>query len=206
MDKKLMLACMAITAFAAFVIAPAASASPVLTENGAAIAVGTSIEGENVGNAEFTGGGVTCSKAILGITVTKNNGTKIEAEVPVGKAALSGTNADKDCTSTLNKGAAKVEVNSKLCLSSGELDKIAITGCGNVVTMTVLFTGVVTCHYQVSTLLATFTTNATPDALTIKEEVLKGESTNSGFCPAEGKFSLTFDLWTTGTAIGLTIS
>ncbi|MGN6586940.1 MAG: hypothetical protein ACTHKT_05635, partial [Solirubrobacterales bacterium] len=93
MHKKLMMTCMAIAAFAAFVIAPAASASPVLTENGTAVAVGASIEGKNTGEAIFTttAGNVNCSSAVLKGTVTKNSGTKITGEIPVGSATYKGT-------------------------------------------------------------------------------------------------------------------
>jgi hypothetical protein len=82
MHKKFMMACMAIAAIVAFVIAPAASASPVLTSNGVKVPVGTSITAVNIGITKFTAGGITveCDHDHLVGTVTENTGTKIKVK------------------------------------------------------------------------------------------------------------------------------
>jgi len=55
MTKKLILACMAIAAFAAFVLPATASATndPQLTDSFGTVAVGSLIAGTNVGNTIF---------------------------------------------------------------------------------------------------------------------------------------------------------
>src|SRR5690242_21862013 len=100
MHKKLMLVCMAVAAFAAFVIAPMASAA-TLTEGGKAVAVGSSITGKNInGNTKFTSNpfDVECTTAHLKGTVTANGAGTIKGEVPIGSASF--TNAGAECSST----------------------------------------------------------------------------------------------------------
>jgi hypothetical protein len=74
MPKHLLAACMALAALTALSLAPVASASPVLTENGATVAVGSSITAKNTGNIVFTGGGTTlaCETADLKGSVYSN--------------------------------------------------------------------------------------------------------------------------------------
>ncbi|MGN6588664.1 MAG: hypothetical protein ACTHKT_14520 [Solirubrobacterales bacterium] len=203
MHKKLMMACMAIAAFAAFVIAPAASASPVLTEGTTAVAVGSSIEGKNTGNTEFTGGfNVVCSTAVLKGTVTGNSGTKIKGEVPAGSAVFTGTSTGGDCTSAL--GATKVTVNSKLCLETAAEDKVAVTGCGANVTFTLEVTGTGPCKYSTASVTGTYKTSA---AATVNVENQAAKKEEGGvFCPSEGVLKMDFDLYTTGGSTALTIS
>ena len=205
MHKKLIMACMAVASFAAFVVAPAASASPVLTEAGTPVAVGAAIEGRNTGVIKFTGAyAVDCSSAILKGTLTKNSGTKIEGTIPVGGATFTGTGTGGDCTSAL--GSTKVTVNSELCLASGTTDNFVVTGCGAAaVVFTLEVTGTGPCKYSTAAVNGTFNTNVMPATVNVSEQEAK-KIEGGFFCPSSGKLDMDFDLYTTGTNTGLTIS
>ena len=197
MHKKLMMACMAIAAFAAFVVAPAASASPVLTEGGVALGTGVSIKATNTGITKFTastGTVVECTHAEFKGTVTKNSGTKIAGEIPLGSASFSGTGEGGDCTSGL--GPVKPTVTTRLCLETSG-DTVIITGCnGNPVTFTLDVTGLTECPYSAASVTGTFNTNA--DATVNVSEQLATRSNSNFFCPSSGKLDMDFDLTTTG--------
>jgi hypothetical protein len=203
MHKKLMLACMAIAAFAAFVIAPSAWASPTLTSNGVAVPVGTSITGTTTGLAVFTGPEVECNGHLVG-TVTQNNGSQVKGEVPAGSAGFTGTGASGDCTSSI--GDVAVTVNSKLCMETevGK-DTIKVTGCGAAVTFSLKATSLgVTCKYSTASVVGNFNTNAAA-TVNLEKQPATGESTNSFLCPANGTLDMDFDLYTTGGTL-LTVS
>jgi hypothetical protein len=214
MNKKLMLACMAIAAFAAFVIAPVASGA-VLTENGTALATGTSITAKNTGNTLFTGPfNVSCTNAHLQGTVTTNSGGVIKGEIPVGSATFTGTGTGTDCTSAL--GAAAVTVNSKLCLEVAKgTDTVVTNGCtaknekGEVTNEPVEFTLTVTgtgpCKYSTASVSGPLVTNTTPASASLSEQEAKKKE-GGIFCPSSGKLDMTFDIYTTGGVTGLTIS
>jgi hypothetical protein len=215
MHKKLMLACMAIAAFAAFVIAPAAQAA-VLTENGVAVLPHPSgktcaedstgcITATNTGITKFTGGfGVECEVAHLQGVVTKNSegvikGT-IAAETPIFKNKETST-----CGSLL--GPTAVKVTSELCLEVPKgSDAITVTGCGGVVTFD-LTAGGITCRYETPSVSGAVETNKTPAVSVVSEQKATEEkATESFFCPNEGKLDMTFDIYTEGGTVGLTVS
>lgn len=199
MYKKLMVACMAIASFAAFVVAPAASAT-VLTENGTALAVGSSVTATNEGKTKFTGGfGVECETAHLQGKVTANSGT-VKGEIPVGSASF--TNSGAACSSAL--GATTVNVTSKLCLETAAGDVLKVTGCGANVKFDLTAAGTV-CTYETASVSGTFTTNSTPAKSVVSEQPSK-EVGGKFFCPDEGKLDMTFKLFTTGGTEGLTLS
>jgi hypothetical protein len=200
MYKKLMLACMAIAAFAAFVIAPAASASPALTEGATLLGPGTSIEGRNTGNTVFSGSGLTieCSTASLKGKVTENTGSSIKGEIPVGGSSFSGTGTSGDCTSNL--GSASATVNSALCLATvSKTDNVSVTGCStNPVVFTLSVTGTGNCKYSSVTVTGTFVTN---EDATVKITNQGAKKVEGGiFCPGEGVLNMHFDLQTTNGA------
>ncbi len=205
MHKKLMFACMAVAAFAAFVIAPAASAT-TLTESGKPLTVGSSITAKNkVGTKiKFTGGfSLECEVGHFQGTVTQNNTTgSVKGEIPVGGFTL--TNAGgAACSSAL--GATTYKVTSKLCWETvSGADTIKFTGCGANVVIDMTAAGV-TCKYETASMTATFTTNTTPATITFSEQPAK-EVGGLFFCPDEGKWDMTFDLYTTGGVTGLTFS
>ena len=208
MHKKLIMACMAVAAFAAFVMAPAASAaeSPTLTSGGVSVPVGTSITAVNTGITKFTGFGVECDHVHLHGTVTKNSNHEIEGTIPVGGASFNGTSTNTDCTSPL--GPIKVTVNSELCLktNSTTADTMLVTGCGANVTFTLEITGTGPCKYQTASVSGTYTTNATPATVNITEQPASGAGEpNPFFCPASGKLDMDFDMYTTN-GTGVTVS
>lgn len=209
MHKKLMLACMAIAAFAAFVIAPAASAH-TLTSEGIAVPVGTSITGVNEPGtvSKFTGGfSVTCETLHLTGTVTRNDTEVIEGTIPVGGAQFDNAGGAA-CSSAL--GATTVNVTSELCLKTiKETDTLLTTGCGGNVKFDLTVGGTV-CLYEAASVSGSFTTNETPVTGTVSEQPAK-EVGGKFFCPDEGKLDMSINLHTTGkksteTGVGLTIS
>jgi hypothetical protein len=208
MHKKLMMACMAIAAFAAFVIAPAALASPVLTNGGVAVGVGTELTGKNTLNTKFTSSlTVECSNADLTGKVTKNSGTEIAGEILVGGALFTGTGTGGDCTSSgIFNAPTAVTVNSKLCLATvPKTDNVTITGCGANIAFTLNLTGIGPCLYESSTVLGTFVTNAGA-TVNVSEQEVKYTGSGGTFCPGSGKLDMDLDLYTKGGGTQLTIS
>jgi len=203
MHKKLMLACMAIAAFGAFVVAPSASAT-TLQEGINIVPVGSSITGKNInGNTKFTSSlfNVECTTAHLKGTVTQNNGTgEVRGEVPLGSASF--TNAGGPCTS--GAGPTDVAVLSKICLetsTAGGADNIKVTGCGGNVRFTLNVTGLADCIYSQASLTGTFTTGTAVGSLT--EASAAREGTNF-LCPSTGKLDMTIELTTTdGTKLSI---
>ncbi len=192
MHKKLMLACMAIAAFGAFVIAPVASASPVLTHEGKPVPVGTKIFGTLTGNATFTASvEVTCDHVILTGEVTKNSGTAIEGKITTKD--FNGTASSTECTSTLFGAPVLVTVNSNLCVKSTVLGVATTDGCGGAVVFTLNLTGNGPCKYSTASVTGTYKANEPP--VTISEQ--ESKLVEGGFfCPGSGKLDMTFDLWT----------
>ena len=200
MHKKLMMACMAIAAFAAFVIAPAASASPVLTDSAGTVASGAEVTGTlRAGtNAVFTGSvTVTCSKAVLSGKVTTNSGSSVKGEIPVGSASFTGTSGTgTECSSNLFGAPVVVTVNSKLCLETvAGTHTVKTTGCsGAKVAFTLNLTGNGPCKYETEKVTGTYETGV-PGLVVSKQPASKVEG--GVFCPSTGELDMTFDLYTT---------
>jgi hypothetical protein len=206
MYKKLLLACMAVAAFAAFVFAPAASALTLVetTPGGIVdtVAVGSGLTAKNTGKTLFTGAfKVECEVAHLQGSVTQNNGTVAKGEIPVGSAVF--TNAGgANCSSAL--GATKVTVTSKLCLETvSGTDTLKVTGCGGNVKFD-LNVGGINCLYETASVSGTFTTNVEPATANVSEQPAK-EVGGSFFCPDEGKLDMDFDLYTTSNSFPIEI-
>jgi hypothetical protein len=112
MSKKLILACMAIAAFAAFVLPATASASPRLCETAvggepcANVEVGHKLTGTNVGVTKFKEDGgfnltlAECTTVVLTGELTQNTGTSIEGTVSTATFAGTGSelNGMKECS------------------------------------------------------------------------------------------------------------
>jgi hypothetical protein len=202
MHKKLMLACMAIAAFAAFVVAPAASASPVLTDVTGTVAVGSKIKATNVGPSFLTissGGHVECTGVTLTGEVVKNSGTVVEGNIET--ANFSGTGSGGDCTSPL--GDIKV-TNPSLpwCISSTKAGTFSVRGgkcseASRAITFTMDVTGLVNCSYTKASVNGTYTTVGEVTTLEVKEENFAntGEGNNI-FCPTSGKLDMAMRMWT----------
>ncbi|MGN6587627.1 MAG: hypothetical protein ACTHKT_09180 [Solirubrobacterales bacterium] len=206
MRNKFMLTCAAVAAFAAFVMAPSASAGPVLTDSlGKSVLVGTEITGKNVNNVSFTGGfAVTCSKVDLTGKITENVGNSIKWEILIGGATFGGTAANGDCTTGF--GAASVTVNSRLCFTAnGNADAVEVTGCAtNPVTFTVNVTAMMPCKYNTTKALGSNTTSPMDAEMTFIEQEAKLEE-GPEFCPTSGKLDMVLGL-TTKTGGTLAIS
>jgi len=203
MYKKFMLACMAITAFAAFVIAPAASAG-TLTDNGKPLAAGASIVGIGTEISRFTGGfGVECEVATLNGTVTQNNTTgPIKGTVPVGGATFT-NKGGAACSSAL--GATTVKVTSELCLEVAVgSDVVKTTGCGGSVVFDLTAAGI-TCKYETASVSGTATTNVDPATVKVFEQPAN-EVGGSFYCPDTGKLDMDFDLYTTDLTTPVTFT
>jgi len=197
MHKKLITTCAAIAAFALLVGAPVASASPVLTSEGKAVAAGTSIKGSNTGNVIFTQGSYTveCNTADLTATITSNTGTKIKMESGPGGLAIGGTGTSGDCTSPA-MGPISMSW-TKMCFETVTgTDNITITGCGANITMTTNITNAgLICKYSGASMSATFTTNS--DA-TMRFNSQQFKLSEGGIlCPTEFRLDLDLDLSTT---------
>jgi hypothetical protein len=198
MQKKWITTCVAIAAFAAFVVAPAASASPVLTSEGKAVAVGTSVTGSNTGIFKFEGGGgytIDCSSVDLAANVTGNSGTKIQLEAAAGGFTTSGTATGGDCTASW--GPAKLTWGKMCLVTSAGTDNVTVTGCGAGIALTTNITGTSICQYSAASGTGTVATSA--DAQITVNSLPEQKTEGSGlFCPSEVRFSMIFDLTATG--------
>jgi hypothetical protein len=208
MHKKLIVACMAVAAFAAFVVAPMASGA-VLTENGSAVAVGSSITGTAT-ETKFTAGSstVTCANAHMAGTVTANSNGTVAGEIPAGNGVFTGTATGSDCTST-NLGPVKPTVNSKLCLHVAKgTDTGTVNGCGGPITFTLNVTNLgLNCRYEAASVSGSITTSPADAAVNLVSQPATGEAGNNFFCPASGELDMEFTLTTTApTPTTLTFS
>jgi len=200
MHKKLITACLAIAAFAAFVVAPSASAVN-LTSNGVTVPAGTWVTGTS-NLARFIAGSntLTCDHNHISGTVTVDANGTIAATIAAGTPTFHGTDVSTDCTSN-GLGPVHPTVNSELCLHiANKTDFGTITGCeGKVVTFTLNFTNLgIACKYEKASIGTEITTSANPAAVRIRPgELAKGEASNSIFCPPEGELEMEFSLFTT---------
>ena len=200
MYKRFMASCTALVALAVLALAPAASASPVLTESGTALAVGSSVLTKSTGGIVFTGAfNANCSLAEAVGTVTANTGSQIKGEIPIGGTKVGGTGASGDCTSSL--GAVAVSVTSKVCTETVKgTDQVKLTGCGGNIAFTATITGSGVCKYTSTSMTGTFVTN-TDAGLKLSEQEVK-LSEGGIFCPSSGKVDVDSDETTTnGTTL-----
>jgi hypothetical protein len=178
MSKRFLVAFLALLVCAVF--APAASASPVLTEEGKTIATGTTVTAQSEGPIYRTdfGANYECQKSDMHGTVVKNNGSLIELEISsvsftgVLGGGCEGVNADNlkagNLPWCLRVGT---EPGHSFTLSGGKCSEAAkpIT-----LTTTLKF---VTCHYVAETLFTgTYSTNTPGAGLTTATERFKVES------------------------------
>lgn len=128
MAKKIILACMAIAAFAAFVLPASASASPRLCETAAGggepctnLVPPVKIVGTNTETWKLVGslGTISCSTVFMTGTLTTNSGTHIAGDIET--ADFSGTGAEGKCTSPIGdvKVTTTVGNGTPWCLTAG---------------------------------------------------------------------------------------
>jgi len=213
MHKKLMAACVSLVAFAAFAIAPAlASASPVLTSGGSAVAVGSTITGQSTNTLlTTTSGTITCQTADLAGTLTTNNGTEVAGEIT--SASYTGTGTSSRCTSTISDllgGTVTAQVtieNLPWCLTGTAGAEMiwhlkACTAGQNLKFTLHLFnhfgSALTTCVYEAASVTGTYATNVNANQLTATEQPFN--SSSGGVCPTTGKVDQTVTLTTGGAA------
>jgi len=198
MQKKLFVACATLAALTAFSVTPTASASPVLTESGTAVAVGSSITAKNTGNIFFTVGEMTlaCENLDIKGTVLTNSGITLQSKEGT---SFTGTGAGGDCTSSISP--FRVIMTSQLCFQAEAFgDKVVATGCGSEIKFTLEFTSLGGCKYRTVSFPGTYATNADATFTFSTQPYLKAEG--GIFCPGNGQLDMDLDLTTTdGTTL-----
>ena len=223
MTKKLMMACMAVAAFAAFALPTAASASPVLTETGVKVEPPQLIVGTQVGNSFLTSTDgtrkqLTCSTGTMTGTLKENTGTHISGEIT--SATFGGTGAQAagepkpECTGESSFGNASVtalaSTKSPWCLTSLSADKFTVSGgtCpkgGGTIKFIMVTTIAGSCEYEsTSHIVGTYTTGGTSAILHVTNVAHSSGATENGFilvaggflCPTSGSLDMSFTLET----------
>ncbi|MGN6557436.1 MAG: hypothetical protein ACTHLH_05435 [Solirubrobacterales bacterium] len=187
---------MAIAAFAAFMTAPVASASPILTSETKAVAVGSEVTAKSTNEVKLTAPPtvttVTCSGADFTGKVTANSGSRVALEVPAGNFKFSGTAAGGDCTATQGAFSATW---GRLCAETvASTDIVSFTGCGTSATLTTTLTNVISCKYSAPAFSATFLTNSDATLSVVEQEFVREEG--GIFCPAKWGLDFHLDLTT----------
>jgi len=216
MSKKLILACMSVAAFAAFVVLPAtASAGAALCETeGSVCKTPTApflVHAVSEGHANFVSGGttlVTCETATMTGTVIKN-GPVVEGNITTADFHNKGTTP---CSSSFG-GATTVDTNIgngvPWCLKSVEgKDEWTLRGnsctlASRSVTFVLTTTNIGTCKYNRTTpLTGTFNTHEEAGGPQATLKASPGESTKftkeegSILCPGSGELEMSFTLTT----------
>jgi hypothetical protein len=213
MSKKLITACMALFALAAFILPAGASASPVVTEptgtkldpTGKTCTTGLPgicITATNVGETLLKSGSTVlarCTTATMTAGMSKNSGTHVEATIHTTTFAGTGAEVggEKECTGSF--GNITVDTNlgngTPWCLTGGgELAADAFTvrggGCAEAVrgiTFVLTSTTAGACKYERTKekgpLTGTFTTDTTGDAI-----LSLASGANTEFAKEEGGF------------------
>ena len=221
MSKKLIMACMALFAFAAFALPAVASASPELTHpTGTTLATNTKIDATGIGIQRLTDTSgntlVECSSATMTGTLTKNNGTEVEGSIE--STTFKGTGTNGECTSSF--GGITVDTNigngTPWCLratAAMNKDEFQVRGnsCANAarsITFVLTSTSIGTCKYvRTEPLKGTFATHPTDAILTLTGSGATGgadteftKEEGSILCPSNGTLDMEFTLETDTTA------
>jgi len=216
MIEKLTMSCMAVAAFAAFVLP--ATASAATASKPTHVAVGASITSKNTGNAIFmrTDGvtpEATCSTVHALGTVTQNSGGVFAVSFTSfnfsGTAPLNPDNGLNECT--VNIGDAFITVaNLPLTLTSqAGTDNFTVTGKGGAKVKFIIGSTVAgECEYEATNaaITGTFTTSATTVFTTNNTQAGSGSKLIRGgfFCPTSAQLFMSFNLQTTnGVEIGI---
>jgi len=216
MYKKLILSCMALAAFAAFVLP--ASASAATATDPTDVAVGASITSRNTGNAIFmeTDGKtpqVTCSTGHAVGTVTQNSGGVFAGSITSfnfsGTAPLNPDNGLTECTAPIGNAFVTV-ANLPLSITAvAGTDNFNVTGKeGKKVRFIIGSTIAGECEYESTgtAITGTFTTSVTTVFTTNNTQAGSGSKLIRGgfFCPTSGQLFMSFNLQTTnGAEIGI---
>jgi hypothetical protein len=210
MYKKLILSCMAVAAFAAFVL-PATASAATATDAKGDVAVGASITGKNVGETFFmrtdgTTPEVTCTNADAVGTVTKNSGGVFAGSITSfkfsGTGAVAAHNGLNECTAAIGNAWITV-LNLPLTIEAlAGTDNVTVTGKeGKKVKFIIGSTVAGECEYETTnaSVTGTFTTGPTAVVSTNNTQAGSGSKLIRGgfFCPTSGQLKMSFFLATT---------
>ncbi|HWC48199.1 MAG TPA: hypothetical protein VG448_04905 [Solirubrobacterales bacterium] len=219
MSKKLITACMALMAFAAFALPAIARAEnhPLLVENGAAVPVGAKIWGTNEGITSFTNTSgaaqVECNSVKLTGTVTRNDSGFVEGTITTkdysGTGAVNADNNLNECTGTsFFSGNSYITVTGNLCIRSTPVmltDEFQVGtdpaggNCSETngkVKFVIGNTSAGACEYETTGLVkGDYTTSETKSLLTVRntQEGSGAKLIEGGFlCPSSGMLKMTY--------------
>ncbi|HEV2858065.1 MAG TPA: hypothetical protein VGW80_06655 [Solirubrobacterales bacterium] len=214
MSKKIIMACMAVAAFAAFVLPATASATnnPDLTEGAERVAVGKLINGTLVGTADFmatdgTTVQVSCNQALLTGSVTANSGGTLTGSITTADfwgsgGGVSAHNNKEECKGSF--GAAYITVpKTPLTVSSTPTmttDEFTVTDSSkSTVTFIIGSTTAGACEYKTAgPVKGDYTTGATTVLTTRNTAAGSGATKVTGgfLCPSSGQLRMSFYLET----------
>lgn len=228
MSQKLITACIAAVAFAAFTLPASASATndPQLTDAGVLLSAAgnPAVVGTNSGVVEFTTTSgstlATCTEARLAGRLVRNSGSTVELEVPAGGATFSGTgavhshNGLPECTTVF--GSAYITVTTTLCIRSDPsmtTDRFRVyggaCGIGGKFRFIIGSTTAGGCSYETNgSAEGTYTTGGTETKMSTTGTSAGSGSTliSGGFlCPSSSTLKMTF-AFETPNGTKLTIS
>ena len=233
MRSKLIAACLGLAAFVAFAAMPAlatAKNTPLVVENGTAVATGTKIQATNVGITKMTTslGTIECSTAILTGTLTKNTTGTVEGNITSAKfggtGALQAGAEEPECTTKAILGGDTTVTPSTAtnglpwCIRSTEAmatDEFQVRGnecakAARAIRFALDVTGIGTCTYERSSaepIPGTSTTSTTDSVLSISEVNFPAVAGNPFGCPGSGKLDMSFTMETDVspfTSLGIT--
>ncbi|MGN6587093.1 MAG: hypothetical protein ACTHKT_06405 [Solirubrobacterales bacterium] len=205
MPKKLLIVCGALVLFAALALPAVAFASPVLTENGVAVAAGQKFIFTQLGTSKMTSTDGTrtlleCSTGMITGELIKNTGTEIEGKITSdlfgGTGAQAPGEPKPECTGEAAFGnfsrTAVVSEKAPWCVKTinPPKDEFTIVGgnCGGVasnIKFIIATTLVGNCELETTGhLVGTYTTNGTSAVLTLNNTAHGsgvGEGSTNGF-------------------------
>lgn len=203
MKTRINVGCFALLLFALF---PAASlASPHLTDEKKAVAVGASLRFTQEEAVEFTSeiGTFKCATSTMQGKVELNTGAHIEVQLE--SVSITGHEAESQCSGPLGKFKVTAK-NLPWCMEMGGMlaaDTLEITGgkcSGEALPVTVIAdTEAGECRYSKEALAGTFNTGSVPATLKIANQTMTREAGSSIFCPPTVKLTAEY-LTETGTS------
>jgi len=213
MYKKLILSCMAVAAFAAFVL-PATASAATGTGKAGDVAVGVSITGKNIGDIFFmrtdgTTPEFACTSVHAVGTVTQNGAGVFAGTISTfnvsGTGSVSAHNGLNECTAGIGNFFFTV-VNLPLLITTvAPADVVSITGKeGKKVRFIIGSTVAGECEYESTSaaITGTFTTAATTVLSINNTQAGSGSKVIRGgfFCPTSVQLKMSFFLQTTNGA------
>jgi hypothetical protein len=230
MQRTLVVPCLALVVFAAFAAPSFASAatSPLVVENGTAVAVGTKFEAVNVGVFRMTSsfGTFECTTAITTGELIKNTTGTVEGNITSAKVGGTGPPQpgaeEPECTTqSFLGGDTTFTWNTATnglpwCLRSVSTmasDEFQVRGgkcseASRAIRFALDVTNIGTCTYERSAAMpGTYTTSTTSSTLTFSSVSFTAVSGNPFGCPGSTiSLDLTFQLRTDGstTTLGIT--